>query len=85
MDVEDRANLADMDILEGVGLLGLASYTRQMKVCEYLVEELRLDVNAGGSRGGACFSSSRSVTAFWIAILSCKLFCLMQHVTQIMA
>ncbi|XBH82513.1 hypothetical protein VPH35_071149 [Triticum aestivum] len=52
MDVEDRANLADMDILEGAGLLGLASYTRQMKVCEYLVEELGLDVNAGGSRGG---------------------------------
>ncbi|VAH95748.1 unnamed protein product [Triticum turgidum subsp. durum] len=52
MDVEDRANLADMDILEGVGLLGLASYTRKMKVCEYLVEELGLDVNAGGSRGG---------------------------------
>ncbi|KAM3294929.1 hypothetical protein ACQJBY_037661 [Aegilops geniculata] len=52
MDVEDRANLADMDILEGVGLLGLASYTRQMKVCEYLVEELGLDVNAGGSCGG---------------------------------
>ncbi|KAM3310383.1 hypothetical protein ACQJBY_031214 [Aegilops geniculata] len=52
MDAEDRANLADMDILEGVGLLGLASYTRQMKVCEYLVEELGLDVNAGGSCGG---------------------------------
>ncbi|XP_037428745.1 ankyrin repeat and protein kinase domain-containing protein 1-like [Triticum dicoccoides] len=52
MDVEDRANLADMDILEGAGLLGLASYTCQMKVCEYLVEELGLDVNAGGSCGG---------------------------------
>ena len=69
MDVEDRANLADMDILEGVGLLGLASYTRQMKVCEYLVEELGLDVNAGGSRGGACISSSRSVTAFFVLLV----------------
>lgn len=74
MDVKDRAKLADMDILEGVGLLGLASYVPQMKVCKYLIEELGLDVNAGGSRGGACFSCSRLVTAFlcyWFASMDC--------------
>uniref|UniRef100_A0ACD5WC24 Uncharacterized protein n=1 Tax=Avena sativa TaxID=4498 RepID=A0ACD5WC24_AVESA len=52
MDEEDRAKLADKEILDGCGLLEMASSLAQMKVCKYLVEELGFDVNLGGFRGG---------------------------------
>uniref|UniRef100_A0ACD6A3N9 Uncharacterized protein n=1 Tax=Avena sativa TaxID=4498 RepID=A0ACD6A3N9_AVESA len=52
MDEEYRAELADMVLIEGCGLLELASYLAQMEVCKYLVEELGFDVNGGGFRGG---------------------------------
>jgi hypothetical protein len=78
MDEEDRAKLADMVILEGCGMLEMASSLSQMKVCKYLVEELGFDVNLGGFRGGACFSSSRltALLFYEFVLLSSKLFCL---------
>jgi hypothetical protein len=63
MDEEGRAKLADMELLAGCGLLEMASCVPRMKVCKYLVEELGFDVDLGGFRGGAHFSSSR-LTAF---------------------
>lgn len=67
MDEEDRAKLADMVILEGCGMLEMASSLSQMKVCKYLVEELGFDVNLGGFRGGPTPLTGAAVSGEFIS------------------
>ncbi|KAK1645255.1 hypothetical protein QYE76_063060 [Lolium multiflorum] len=67
MDEVDRAKLADMVILEGCGMLEMASSLSQMKVCKYLVEELGFDVNLGGFRGGPTPLAAAAVSGEFIS------------------
>ncbi|XP_051207076.1 uncharacterized protein [Lolium perenne] len=67
MDEEDRAKLADMVILEGCGMLEMASSLSQMEVCKYLVEELGFDVNLGGFRGGPTPLAGAAVSGEFIS------------------